>query len=260
MFTPVAGVTSYDSLVATSSNLPTQPRPSVNFMTTTTARRKAIWQPDYTAQECPTCMRRFSTFVRKHHCRVCGRVICYQCSLSRVALSQDVCVNTPDGLGSTSAPSMYHRVCDECMRTGDVATIAAAAAAATPVSFLSSPIDTASTTITKSIKHKAVLEADDGANLSECPVCLQPLASFESDREREEHVNMCLMGVGSSPAGFSVNGRYLVYTLKENSALVGMECVICFEEFAAGERIARLECLCNYHRVRTSDMLFHFHD
>ena len=168
-----------------------------------------------------------------------------------MALSEDVCVNPPDGLPSSAALSMYHRVCDECIRTGDTATAVAAAAATTPVILSSSPIDTASTTTAKLKKHKAVLEADDGANLSECPVCLQPLASFGSDREREEHVNMCLMGVGSSPAGFSVNGRYLVYTLKENSALVGMECVICFEEFAAGERIARLECLCNYHRVRT---------
>jgi hypothetical protein len=29
------------------------------------------------------------------------------------------------------------------------------------------------------------------------------------------------------------------------------ECVICFEEFEVGEMIARLECLCRYHKVCT---------
>jgi len=28
------------------------------------------------------------------------------------------------------------------------------------------------------------------------------------------------------------------------------ECVICFEEFAVGDEMGRLECLCKYHRVR----------
>lgn len=29
-----------------------------------------------------------------------------------------------------------------------------------------------------------------------------------------------------------------------------VECVICFEEFEQGQLIARLECLCRYHKVR----------
>ena len=28
------------------------------------------------------------------------------------------------------------------------------------------------------------------------------------------------------------------------------ECVICFEEFAVGVEMARLECLCKFHKVR----------
>ncbi len=27
------------------------------------------------------------------------------------------------------------------------------------------------------------------------------------------------------------------------------ECVICFEEFAVGDEMGRLECLCKFHRV-----------
>lgn len=30
------------------------------------------------------------------------------------------------------------------------------------------------------------------------------------------------------------------------------ECVICFEEFEVGDVIARLECLCRYHKVTSS--------
>lgn len=29
----------------------------------------------------------------------------------------------------------------------------------------------------------------------------------------------------------------------------GQECVICFEEFAVGDEMGRLECLCKFHRV-----------
>lgn len=29
----------------------------------------------------------------------------------------------------------------------------------------------------------------------------------------------------------------------------GQECVICFEEFAVGDEMGRLECLCKFHRM-----------
>jgi hypothetical protein len=38
--------------------------------------------------------------------------------------------------------------------------------------------------------------------------------------------------------------RYLAQTLKES---LEAECVICFNELEAGDRIARLNCLCIYH-------------
>lgn len=33
----------------------------------------------------------------------------------------------------------------------------------------------------------------------------------------------------------------------------GQECVICFEEFAVGDEMGRLECLCKFHKVREYD-------
>ena len=34
----------------------------------------------------------------------------------------------------------------------------------------------------------------------------------------------------------------------------GQECVICFEEFAVGDEMGRLECLCKFHKVRSSTL------
>ncbi|KAK6496644.1 hypothetical protein TWF481_001635 [Arthrobotrys musiformis] len=64
----------------------------------------------------------------------------------------------------------------------------------------------------------------------------------------------------SNRAGAS--GRMVVYTATEkdtfamgNDAADGQkaECVICFEEFEAGDSIARLECFCRYHKKCITD-------
>ncbi|EQC41779.1 hypothetical protein SDRG_00642 [Saprolegnia diclina VS20] len=41
------------------------------------------WVADKDRPQCVICIRRFNTFVRKHHCRACGEVVCSQCSLHR---------------------------------------------------------------------------------------------------------------------------------------------------------------------------------
>ncbi|CAG9971721.1 unnamed protein product, partial [Clonostachys byssicola] len=42
------------------------------------------WQPDAEVTYCPICQTQFSIFVRKHHCRKCGRIIDQRPPLSRV--------------------------------------------------------------------------------------------------------------------------------------------------------------------------------
>jgi len=220
------------------------------------------WQPDYAANECPICARRFTTFLRKHHCRLCGRVVCYHCSLSRMSLDADTLVMPPEGPAMSESP--FHRVCDDCVAIVSPSRIIQERSIprhgrVSASSSVSSTTSSSSTGVRKNVAAAAPVNVvpstqrisrsdDDGTVLTECPVCLLPLQSIESESLREEHVNHCLTDIGSSPAGFSMNGRYLVYTLKSNSALIGTECVICFEEFNAGDKIARLECLCNYHR------------
>ncbi|ETW07428.1 hypothetical protein H310_01946 [Aphanomyces invadans] len=44
---------------------------------------EAEWVADSKRRACAVCDRKFSTFVRKHHCRACGEVICKNCSSKR---------------------------------------------------------------------------------------------------------------------------------------------------------------------------------
>lgn len=66
-----------------------------------------------------------------------------------------------------------------------------------------------------------------------CPVCGQNLAELGTAELQEAHVKSCLEG----PRGGSITEqpvKYLVYKLPTESALIGVECVICLEEFARG--------------------------
>ncbi|CAG8521474.1 2935_t:CDS:2, partial [Racocetra persica] len=68
------------------------------------------WENDEDAKECRRCQKPFNTFFRRrHHCRRCGQVVCYECSSERIAMSQVV---TPSGNEKTNKSS--HRVCTLC--------------------------------------------------------------------------------------------------------------------------------------------------
>ena len=40
---------------------------------------KQYWMPDSNCRECYDCGATFSTFKRKHHCRICGQIFCWKC-------------------------------------------------------------------------------------------------------------------------------------------------------------------------------------
>lgn len=41
---------------------------------------KEYWMKDESAKECFNCAKPFTTFRRKHHCRICGQIFCSNCS------------------------------------------------------------------------------------------------------------------------------------------------------------------------------------
>ncbi|KPM40649.1 hypothetical protein AK830_g5895 [Neonectria ditissima] len=53
------------------------------------------WQPDAEVTLCPICRAQFSFFVRKHHCRKCGRVVCNSCSPHRIIIPHQYIVRAP---------------------------------------------------------------------------------------------------------------------------------------------------------------------
>lgn len=69
--------------------------------------RRQHWKPDAEATICdsPACIKQFSFYVRRHHCRRCGNVFCSQHAYHFLPLNQNGRVH-PQGVSS--------RVCDTC--------------------------------------------------------------------------------------------------------------------------------------------------
>lgn len=71
------------------------------------------WQPDAEVTFCPICRTQFSFFVRKHHCRKCGRVVCNSCSPHRITIPYQFIVQPPtDTTTSLAAASLARPVLD----------------------------------------------------------------------------------------------------------------------------------------------------
>ncbi|KAK9389853.1 FYVE zinc finger-domain-containing protein [Lipomyces mesembrius] len=94
-------------------------------------------------------------------------------------------------------------------------------------------------------REEAEVDDDDEDT---CPICGFKLSKLKTEEEREAHVNACLTNAtfNGSPDQQRRRNRMVVYKLPESQ--VGKECVICFEEFEKHDLVARLECLCVYHR------------
>lgn len=64
------------------------------------------WQKDDDVTACP-CGREFGFFVRKHHCRICGRIFCAQCSAFTLKLNM---------YAQPHSQGMPCRVCGPCFK------------------------------------------------------------------------------------------------------------------------------------------------
>ncbi|XP_077998983.1 uncharacterized protein LOC144451938 [Glandiceps talaboti] len=70
---------------------------------------RSRWMEDYEAIACNVCANKFNQLRRKHHCRVCGRVICNKCCKEKVPLPQF-------GYGEPE------RVCEDCRPVTELIT------------------------------------------------------------------------------------------------------------------------------------------
>lgn len=50
--------------------------------------RRRTWVPDASVHVCTACKDEFNFFNRRHHCRVCGKIFCADCSQMRVKIAK----------------------------------------------------------------------------------------------------------------------------------------------------------------------------
>ncbi|KAJ1023485.1 hypothetical protein NDA16_003102 [Ustilago loliicola] len=216
------------------------------------------WERDEEARDCRGCGRHFTFFLRKHHCRRCGRIFCDSCSSKRAQLRLSDIVVDPSLPGMAASEAIAPtRVCNGChaelqlppqlqnMR-GSEAVVAASRVRSGGEPSSRSGVETQ---LDESGHRSTLAPPSDvssrASELTECPVCSTSLSALGGSEEQEAHVRNCLENGGG---GSMQGGRYLVYKLPENSPIVGKECSICMEDFIANSTIARLPCLCYFHR------------
>ncbi|ULT83416.1 hypothetical protein L3Y34_012567 [Caenorhabditis briggsae] len=126
---------------------------------------KQYWMPDSTGRECYQCEERFTTFRRRHHCRLCGQIFCAKCCSSHI-----------DGAALGYMGEL--RLCDYCARkvqrlAEDGKTTPSGGRAQTPVNGRKISYD-------KSSGHKnsdTVKTVSNGAIWALCP----PESSISTD-------------------------------------------------------------------------------
>ncbi|TFK29361.1 hypothetical protein FA15DRAFT_632372 [Coprinopsis marcescibilis] len=210
----------------------------------------AQWERDETVQQCRECQRRFNFINRRvcHHCRKCGRIFCDRCSSHRVLLDPSDIVHDP-ALPSAPTGNAPQRVCLGCYDE---------VYAEVPSRLYNSGgnalerivVDHERLTIPGSLSRRQ--SSSQLSDLADCPVCFQSLDDVGGPQEQELHVRNCLEG-GSSTTPQAA--KYLVYCLPAESTLLGVECVICLEEFVKGSMVARLSCFCSFHSACLSSWL-----
>lgn len=77
-------------------------------------RRKKIYRPidDSTVTYCYNCGGTFTMFNRRHHCRACGRIFCYNCSQWNERIPDDLISYTDTK--TWIVPGQVSRVCQAC--------------------------------------------------------------------------------------------------------------------------------------------------
>ncbi|KAF7549392.1 hypothetical protein G7Z17_g6404 [Cylindrodendrum hubeiense] len=116
--------------------------------------------------------------------------------------------------------------------------------------------------VASSSQQRALPPTPQIAEEDECPICHRELPSQglpNSEALRESHITTCIQThstygtprsgdeAAAPPAAPRRTGMY-TYPATEKDCIDDAECTICLEEFTVGVPMARLECLCRFHR------------
>ncbi|KAI9006381.1 hypothetical protein DFJ74DRAFT_612240 [Hyaloraphidium curvatum] len=172
------------------------------------------WQLDEDAPVCNGCGKRFGLFLRRHHCRWCGKIFCAACASRRIPFNR-------------REPDIVHRVDDAChayltspdspllqrpLRTSRSRGGASPSPNPLPRIAVRAPTSPTGTAEPPSAVDSLVL----------CPACGTSLLAFPTEEAREKHMRECFERNTSRGIG----DRYVTRVLDEG--MPGKECGICF--------------------------------
>ena len=76
-----------------------------------------IWIPSDNVVKCYDCSTHFSMLNRKHHCRMCGRVFCNECSSGRSTIPSILNNSlSPQNTSYFNWETKEKRLCKECFK------------------------------------------------------------------------------------------------------------------------------------------------
>ncbi|GBC07517.1 hypothetical protein RclHR1_07500002 [Rhizophagus clarus] len=165
------------------------------------------WENDDDVPECRRCHKKFGLWIRRHHCRRCGQVVCDKCSTARVILPSNQVLTDPSQNGEASQSS-HHRVCDACFKSlGHTARQRSN-------SFSSTTIIPGSSTT----NHRRRMS--NSSTLTECPYCSKSLSGGKS---AQEHLESCANNSGNNGVSghkYSTNFPQITPSLAKNVPFV----------------------------------------
>ncbi|BGP11175.1 hypothetical protein JCM10049v2_007074 [Rhodotorula toruloides] len=76
--------------------------------------RAPVWVPDSKASRCMNCRTPFGLWRRKHHCRLCGNIVCFACSNKYFLIPATLLSGSSGAPDSLAEPDRLARSCDTC--------------------------------------------------------------------------------------------------------------------------------------------------
>jgi|JI10StandDraft_1071094.scaffolds.fasta_scaffold22439_5 hypothetical protein len=78
-------------------------------------RVRQRWVEDETVLECTSCLRPFSVWFRRHHCRICCQIFCDECANNFIVVPPDIPIGLPVN-GVEPDRNVELRVCNACCK------------------------------------------------------------------------------------------------------------------------------------------------